>query len=418
MFRLATPTPSQSTVTTHSSGQPSPPSSPDRPEPRPGTRRRPHLRSALASVLALGLLIGIGGCGDQGGSAKNGSGSSGNGNAGGEANPPAENAPAATALKAVKIGLSLDTLREERWQRDRDQFVARAEELGATVLVQAANNDDAVQNAQAENLLTQGVDVLVVAPHNAKSAATIVEAAHKSGVPVIAYDRLINDCDLDLYISFDNLRVGEMQAEYAVEHAPTGKYVLIAGAPTDNNAHLYREGQLNILQPYVDRGEIEIVTDQFANDWQPVEGLKILENALTRNHNDIAAVVASNDGLAGGAIQALAEQKLTGKVIVTGQDAELAACRRIVEGSQSMTVYKPIRALATRGAEVAIALARSEDIPDANRTLDNGFKQVPSLLIAPIPVDKDNLPTTVIKDGYQKLEDVYRDVPREQWPNP
>jgi D-xylose transport system substrate-binding protein len=318
----------------------------------------------------------------------------------------------------IVIGLSLDTLREERWQRDRDRFVARAEELGAKVLVQAANNDDAVQNAQAENLLTQGVDVLVVAPHNAKSAATIVEAAHKSGVPVIAYDRLINDCDLDLYVSFDNLRVGELQAEYAVAHAPSGNYVLIAGAPTDNNAHLYREGQLNILQPYIDRGEIYLVTDQFANDWQPVEGLKILENALTRNHNDITAVVAANDGLAGGAIQALAEQKLTGKVIVTGQDAELAACRRIVEGSQSMTVYKPIQALATRGAEVAILLAKKQPVPDAHRTLHNGYKDVPSLLITPIPVDKTNLMETVIQDGYQKLEDVYRDVPREQWPVP
>lgn len=319
---------------------------------------------------------------------------------------------------AVLIGLSLDTLREERWQRDRDQFVARAEELGAKVLVQAANNNDAVQNAQCENLLTQGVDVLVVAPHNAKSAGTIVEAAHKAGVPVLAYDRLISDCDLDLYISFDNLRVGEMQAEYAVARVPKGNYVLIAGAPTDNNAHLYRQGQLAVLQPYVDRGEIRIVADQWANDWQPVEGLKILENALTRNHNAVDAVVASNDGLAGGAVQALAEQKLTGKVIVTGQDAELAACQRIVAGSQSMTIYKPISSLAKRGAEVAILLARKEPVPDATQTLDNGRKEVPSLLIAPIPVDRENLVATVIKGGYQKIEDVYRDVPREQWPTP
>ena len=323
-----------------------------------------------------------------------------------------------TNAKPVLIGLSLDTLREERWQHDRDFFVARAEELGAKVLVQAANNNDAAQNAQAENLLTQGVNVLVVAPHNAKTAATIVAAAHKAGVPVIAYDRLIQDCDLDLYISFDNLRVGEIQGEYAIAHAPKGNYVLIAGAPTDNNAHLYREGQLKVLKPYVDRGDITIVTDQWANDWQPVEGLKILENALTRNHNAIAAVVASNDGLAGGAIQALEEQKLAGKVIVTGQDAELAACQRVVTGAQSMTVYKPIKALATRGAEVAILMARKEPVPDATRTLNNGQKDVPSLLIAPVAVDRANMAATVIKDGYQKLEDVYRDVPKEQWPTP
>lgn len=326
------------------------------------------------------------------------------------ANPPAQ--------RPIVIGLSLDTVREERWQRDRDQFVAHAESLGAKVLVQVANNDDARQNAQAENLLTQGVDVLVVAPHNSESAATIVAAAHRAGVPVIAYDRLINQCDLDLYISFDNFRVGEMQAEYALAKKPKGNYVLIAGAPTDNNAHLYHEGQMKVLQPAIDRGDLRVVGDQWANDWQPVEALKIMENALTRNHNRVDAVVVSNDGLAGGAIQALAEQKLAGQVVVTGQDAELAACQRIVSGSQSMTVYKPIRALAARGAEVAILLARKQPVPDATRTLNNGRKDVPAILIPPVAVDKDNLAGTVIADGFHALADVYRDVPRERWPKP
>jgi D-xylose transport system substrate-binding protein len=325
---------------------------------------------------------------------------------------------AAPAQKPIVIGLSLDTVREERWQRDRDQFVAHAESLGAKVLVQVANNDDARQNAQAENLLTQGVDVLVVAPHNSESAATIVAAAHRAGVPVIAYDRLINQCDLDLYISFDNFRVGEMQAEYALAKRPKGNYVLIAGAPTDNNAHLYHEGQMKVLKPAIDRGDVHIVGDQWANDWQPVEALKIMENALTRNHNQVDAVVVSNDGLAGGAIQALAEQKLAGQVVVTGQDAELAACQRVVAGSQSMTVYKPIRSLAARGAEVALLLARKQPVPDATRTLNNGRKDVPAILIAPIAVDRANLAGTVIADGFHARADVYRDVPPEQWPKP
>jgi len=329
--------------------------------------------------------------------------------------PKAADAP---AQKPIVIGLSLDTVREERWQRDRDQFVAHAESLGAKVLVQVANNDDARQNAQIENLLTQGVDVLVVAPHNSESAATIVASAHRAGVPVIAYDRLINGADLDLYISFDNLRVGEMQAEYAVARRPKGNYVLIAGAPTDNNARLYHEGQMRVLKPHVDGGDIRIVGDQWANDWQPVEALKIMENALTRNDNRVDAVVVSNDGLAGGAIQALAEQKLAGTVLVTGQDAELSACRRLVAGTQSMTVYKPIRALAARGAEVAILLARKQPVPDATRTLHNGFKDVPCILIPPIVVDRDNVGATVVADGFHALADVYRDVPRERWPQP
>ena len=318
----------------------------------------------------------------------------------------------------ITIGFSMDTLKEERWQRDRDLLVKRAEELGARVLVQAANGNDALQNSQAENLLTQGVDVLLVAPHNGKTAATIVEAAHKAGVPVIAYDRLILDSDLDLYVTFDPVRVGELQAAYAVKRRPQGNYVLIGGAPTDNNALLLRQGQMSILKPYLDRGDVKVVSDQWAKEWQPIEALKIMENALTRNNNQVDAVVVSNDGTAGGAIQALAEQKLAGKVLVTGQDADLAGCQRVVAGTQSMTVYKPIQRLAYKAAEVAILLARKQPVPDKTSPVANGRKDVPSILLQPIQVDKDNLLSTVVADGYQKLEAVYKDIPKDQWPKP
>jgi len=320
--------------------------------------------------------------------------------------------------KQITIGLSLDTLREERWQRDRDLFVKRAEELGAKVLVQSSNSNATLQNSQAENLLTQGVDVLVVIPNNAKTAATIVDSAHKSNVPVIAYDRLILDADVDLYVSFDPKRVGVLQAQYLVDRKPKGSYALIGGAPTDNNAILVREGQLEILKPFVDKGDIKIVSDQWATDWQPMEALKIMENSLTRNQNKVDAVVVSNDGTAGGAIQALSEQKLSGKVLVSGQDADLAACQRIVAGTQTMTVYKPIDRLARKGAEMAVLLARKKPVDEATRPVANGKKDVPSILLDPISVDKDNLVQTVVKDGYQKLEDIYKDVPREQWPSP
>jgi D-xylose transport system substrate-binding protein len=308
----------------------------------------------------------------------------------------------------IKIGLCLDTLKEERWQHDRDLFTARAKELGAEVLVQASNSDDALENSQAENLLTEGVNVLVVVPHNGKSAATIVEAAHKAGVPVIAYDRLINDCDLDLYVSFDNVKVGEMQADYLVKRKPQGNYVLIGGAPTDHNAVMFRQGQMNVLKPYVDRGDIQIVADQWAKDWLAVEALKITENALTKNNNRVDAIVVSNDGMAGGVVQALAEQKLAGKVLVSGQDADLAACQRIVAGAQSMTVYKPIKNLADKAAELAMALAQKQPLTDKTTLVNNGLKDVSSVLLEPVEVDKDNLDSTIIADGYQKKEDVYK----------
>ena len=305
----------------------------------------------------------------------------------------------------IRIGFSMDTLKEERWQRDRDLFVKRAEELGAEVLVQSANSDDRVQVQQAENLLTQGIDVLVVVPHNAEVSASIVDAAKRQGVPVISYDRLIRNSDVDLYVSFDNERVGQMQAEYLLERAPKGNYVLLGGAPTDNNARLYRDGQMKVLKPAVDRGDVKIVADQWCRDWLASEALNHTENALTQNQNDVQAVVASNDGTAGGAVQALEGQRLAGKVFVSGQDAELAALRRIVAGSQSMTVYKPITQLAVRAAEAAVSLAKREPVA-TTATLENGKKQVPSILLEPIVVDKSNIAETVVKDGYHKEEDI------------
>ncbi len=316
--------------------------------------------------------------------------------------------------KKLTIGFSMDTLKEERWHRDRDIFKAKAEELGAQVLVQAANGDDTLQNSQAENLLTQGIDVLVIVPHNAKTVATVVASAHKLGVPVIAYDRLVLESDVDLYVSFDNVKVGELQADYLVKRKPAGNYILIGGAPTDNNAHLFRDGQMNILKPFVDKGDIKIVTDQWANNWQPVEGLKITENALTKNNNQVDAVLASNDGLAGAAVQALGEQKLAGKVLVAGQDAELSACQRIAAGTQSMTIYKPIKLLADKAAELAIKLAKKEPIGEATRPVNNGKKDVPSVLLTPVVVDKDNLVSTVVADGYHKREDIYKDAAKAQ----
>jgi len=331
--------------------------------------------------------------------------------------PEGRLAGAAGRTGKVRIGFSMDTLKEERWQRDRDYFVARAEELGAEVLVQAANGDDAVQIQQAENLLTQGVDVLVVAPHNAEVTASIVESAKRQGVPVVSYDRLIRNSDVDLYVSFDNVKVGETQARYLLERAPRGNYVLIGGSPTDNNARLFRQGQMNVLGPAIERGDVKIVTDQWAREWLASEALKHTENALTQSKNNIAAVVASNDGTAGGAIRALEEQGLAGRVLVSGQDAELAAIQRIVAGTQSMTVYKPVAQLAQKGAEAAVALARGEPV-EPNSTVNNGRKEVASLLLESITVDKNNVVDTVIKDGYLKMEDVYRNVPRDRWPAP
>jgi D-xylose transport system substrate-binding protein len=354
-------------------------------------------RKSGAAVLLLALALAIAACG------------SGGNDAGGDTGGSPGNGRKGRDDGKIKIGLSLDTLQEERWQKDRDLFKAAAEALGAEVEVQSANSDDAKQIAQAESLISQGVDVLVVVPHNAEATAAIVEKAHEAGVKVLAYDRLIRNSDVDLYISFDNERVGEMQAEAIVKVAPKGKYVYIGGSETDNNAHLFKKGAFNVLQPYIDRGDIQVVYDQWTKDWSPANALANMENALTANNNQIDAVIAANDGTAGGVIQALAAQGLAGKIPVSGQDAELAACQRIVEGTQTMTVYKPIKALAEKAAEVAIKLAKGEEIP-TDRTVNNGKIDVPSILLDPIAVDKTNIDDTIIADGFHSREDVYKNV--------
>src|SRR5258707_8575370 len=234
----------------------------------------------------------------------------------------------------VRIGFSMDTLKEERWQRDKQLVEQRCKEKGAECQVLVADGNDSTQVNQCETFLTQGVDVLIVAPHNGQIAASIVESAHKQGVPVISYDRLIRNADVDLYVSHQVVKIGEMQAAYALKYAPKGNYVLIGGSQTDNNAVLLVQGQINILQPAVDRGDIKIVTMQYAREWLASEALRITEDALTKNNNNIQAIVASNDGTAGGAISALPPQ-LVGKILVTGQDAALDAVQRIVEGKQT-----------------------------------------------------------------------------------
>ena len=255
---------------------------------------------------------------------------------------------------------------------------------------------------------------MIVAPHNGQVAASIVEAAHKQNVPVISYDRLIRNADVDLYVSHQVVKIGQMQAQYALDHQPKGNYVLIGGSQTDNNALLLTDGQMQVLQPAIDKGQIKIVTKQYAREWLASEALRIMEDALTKNNNDIQAVVASNDGTAGGAISAIPPQ-LVGKILVTGQDASLDAVQRIVQGQQTMTIYKPIQPLAFAAVDSAVKLAKGEKV-EAKDKINNGKLDVPSLLFEPMVLDKNNVMQTVIKDGYHKVEDVYKNIPKDQWP--
>ncbi len=316
---------------------------------------------------------------------------------------------------SLKIAFLMDSLKVERWQTDLDRFQRRAAELGAEVLVETADGDDELQLQQAQKLLASGVKALVLVPHDADKAARIVAAAKAAQVPLLCYERLVRNPDVAFFVGVDALSVGLLQADSLSQQAPRGNYVLIGGSPTDNNARILHDGQMRVLKPFVDRGDIKIVSDTWSKDWDPSEAYAHMTEAIESTKGDVAAVVASNDGTAGGAIQALEDHKLAGRVLVSGQDADLAAIIRVLDGTQTMTVYKPLGPQAKLAAEAAVALAKGQAVK-TTASISIGSKSIPAILLNPVVVTKNNVKQTVIKDGFQNLETIQKSLPKEKWP--
>jgi D-xylose transport system substrate-binding protein len=311
------------------------------------------------------------------------------------------------APKKIKIGVSLPTQEVERWVRDKNMLVSEGEKAGCQVLMQIANNDPAKQNNQVENLIAQKIDVLIIAPHDADAAATAVAAAKKAGIPVVGYVRLILNANLDAHVSDDFIRTGELQGEYLLKVAPKGNYIVLRGAKEDYNWFFFHSGAMKVLQPAIDRGDIKVVADQHALDWKAENAMKITENALTANGNDIQAVLSPNDNLASGAIQALAAQGLAGKVPVTGGDAGIDGAVHIAQGTQSMTVFRDQLSLAQSAIKIAVALAKKESFLQLTKgTVNNGKYDVPVVWGAATTVTKDNL-DILVKAGYMTRKDIY-----------
>lgn len=318
--------------------------------------------------------------------------------------------------KLIKIRFSMGTLQEARWQRDRDIFVSRAKELGAEVLVQNANNDHEEQAKQVRYLLDQGIDILVIIPHDAERSAELVQMARKTGIKVISYDRLVRNAGTDLYVSFDNVKVGELMAQTLLEKVPQGNYVILRGAPTDYNSTMFAQGYMNILDEPQKRGDIKIVKDIWCEDWAHEYAYNAVEELLAEGI-EINAIVAGNDSLASAAIEALSENRLAGKVAVAGHDADLAACQRVVEGTQLLTIYKPIDRIAKAAAEATMMMVRGEMVEFGGNYIDDGKYQVPYLMIEPLLVTEENMRDTFIDGSFHRLEDIYINVPKSEWPD-
>ena len=362
-------------------------------------KRSRGLRSfALLAVLALALVATS--CGGQqastgGGGSTEGTGSTTQGGTGG------------TTAETIKIALLLpETATSARYEaQDRPRFEAAVKQLepNAEVLYSNAQGDSTTQQQQVEAALTNGAKVLVLDPVDAKALAPSIADAKAAGVPVISYDRLITGTDIDYYISFDNERVGELQGQFVADHAAAGgTVVMINGAETDNNALLFAQGAHKVLDPLFDSSKLVKGYESFTPDWLPANGQREMEQALTSLNNKVAAVLSANDGLAGAIIQALQVQGLAGKIPVTGQDATDDGLRNIVLGTQSMTVYKAVPAEAEAAAKLAVALAKGEQAPAdlVNGEIDNGVEKVPSVLLTPVVVSKENIADTVIADNF------------------
>jgi D-xylose transport system substrate-binding protein len=308
------------------------------------------------------------------------------------------------SASAQKVGLLMDSYVVDRWYIDQKLFTDRVKELGGECLVEMPYGDPDEQVRLGKKLIAAGVQVLVIVPTDAKKAAIVVEAAKAANIPVIAYDRLIDTKDLSFYISYSNPTVGNLQAKYAMTKKPSGNYLLINGPVSDNNAIVFRNGQLKTLEPAVKAKKINIVGDIVLDGWSEIETMMKMDEFLSTSKVKPDVIIAANDAIANGALQSLPKE-LVGKVIVTGQDAEMNALKNIISGAQAMTIYKPIKPLAYQAAECALKLAKGEKILNTVK-VKNGDVEVDAIQLDPVVVDKANYKDTVVKDGHVNLSEL------------
>ncbi len=337
------------------------------------------------------------------------------------------------AQDPIKVGLSFSDFATERWRNEEILMRGLLEDLGYEVISQEANHDVVLQNNQIDNMVTQGVQAIIVVAEDGDAVSTAVDAAAAAGVHVLAYDRLIKSPNIAAYLSFNNVEVGRQQAlgvltaldieggMWTAENPV--RLVKLGGSPTDNNAILFRQGQDEMLQPYVDSGVIEVVADQWVDNWDATNALRIMENVLTAQNNEIDAVVASNDGTALGALQALAAQGLAGVVPISGQDATADGVNSIVRGQLTVSILKDIRDLSPLAVDLIDSLIKGEDIPElqtftmAELTNDPTREgEVQAYFLPVFQVNAENAYELVVASGFQAYDDVYRDVPENERP--
>jgi len=337
--------------------------------------------------------------------------------------------------ETIKIGISFDSFVVERWKRELEVMVSKANELGAEVIVQTANEDIEAQKEQILYLIEQKVDVIIIVPNDVVALQDVITKAKDRGIKVIAYDRFIKQTDYDLYISFDNKKIGKditerlitelikkrnigqsenienLESEVEDILPEPFQIIIINGDPKDNNSALLNEGYYDFLEPYIQSGEVEIVEEIWAMGWREKYASNLVEKNLKKNQK-IDGIIAGNDVLASGAIEALSEWQKAGDVFVVSQDAELSACQRVVEGTQLATVYKPITKMAETCAEIAVDLALGKEVKPEG-FIESGDIKIPFIYFDSVVVDIDNIDQIIVKSGFHREADVYLNISKE-----
>ncbi|WP_286906983.1 sugar ABC transporter substrate-binding protein [Clostridium sp. UBA1652] len=308
--------------------------------------------------------------------------------------------------KEINIGISLPVGGGEiRWPEDGRLLEDYAKKQNAILTYCETSSSTSQQSTEIDALLLKNIDVLIIAPVNSEEASTIVEKVKKAGVKVVAYDRMILNSDVDFFVTYSSLSIGELQGRYLTTRAPRGNYIFLSGGNDDANSILLKEGAMVYIRPLQAIGNIKIVTDASINAYNTEVTYNVVKNSLLENNN-IVAILAPNDAMAGASIKALEEEGLAGKVLVTGHDAELDTVKRILNGTQAMTVFTDFRKEAQTAIDIAINLA-SNKILNIYPTVYNGEKNVPSILLTPVTVDRNNVNEVLINSGYIKFSDIY-----------
>jgi D-xylose transport system substrate-binding protein len=310
-------------------------------------------------------------------------------------------------ISKPKIGFMLPNMNNQRYFLERDEFIRKINELGGVVLFTNSNNDENLQVQQVDSLFEAGIDVLVLDPVNRFNAAQIVRKAHDHNIKVISYDRLIANSDVDAYVAFDAQMTGQQMVIPVLNLVSEGTFILLGGDKSDINAIGIAKGQMEVLNPLIKSGKIKVPYNIFVEKWDGQETKIEVRRFLNISNSHPDAIIAANDVMANGAIEALKEQNLEGQVLVTGNGGDLIACKNIMAGYQLMSVYKPVKKLAALAAGLSLKLLKNENTKDVlTKTMDNGFGEIPSCLLETIPMDSNNIKSTVVADGMVKEEDL------------